>query len=122
MNGEILYSEVKRAFPKLDNKAVHAFCKGLWSLILKWHKTCLREAETSIKAEWEKQAKATSTASGKRMTDEERADAVGDFLDARLLSGEITAAEIAQLKDIQNLKQKDRDVIIQVVSYKELLD
>jgi len=44
MNRETLYADVKRAFPKLDNKAVHAFCGGMWSQILKWKKEAVAEA------------------------------------------------------------------------------
>jgi hypothetical protein len=51
MNAEILYSEVKRAFPRLDNKAVHAFCRGLWSMILKWKKNEVVAATAKLRSE-----------------------------------------------------------------------
>lgn len=122
MNREVLYSEVKRAFPKLDNKAVHAFTGGLWSLILKWHKTAMREAEASIKAEWEKAKVASSMPSGKRMSEEELADAIDNLLCTKVADQTISAAEIAQLSSIRNLKKTDRDIVIQVVNYKEVSD
>ena len=121
MNREVLYSEVKRAFPRLDNKAVHAFTGGLWSLILKWHKTAMREAEASIKAQWKEREEAKAV-SGKRMSEEELADAIDHLLCTKVADQSISAAEIAQLSSIRNLKKTDRDVNINVVSYKDVSD
>jgi len=56
----------------------------------------------------------------KPMTEEERADAVIAFLDTRLKDKTITAAEIGQLKDLVNMKLEDRDVIINIVNYKDI--
>jgi hypothetical protein len=75
------------------------------------------EAKHSIKAAKE----ASKAPKSKRMTDEELAEAIDIMICNKVLDGSISAAEIAQLKDIRNIKLKDRDVVINVVSYKDIL-
>ena len=52
-----------------------------------------------------------------QLSDEERAEAVGRLLDNKLIKGEITAAELAQFKDLFNLRQKDQGIQIEMVYY-----
>ena len=123
MDKDAIFYKLQSAFPNSEGKKLFSIAGSIWSEVNTWNKTQKKVAiKEVLDKQAEEEAKKAHTINGKRMTDEERADAVGDFLDQRLLSGEITAAEIAQLKDIQNLKQKDRDIIIQVVNYKELED
>ena len=55
------------------------------------------------------------------LTDEERAEELTRFLDTKLLDGSLSAAELAQFKDIYGLKAKDRDIEIRIVDFKEAL-
>lgn len=53
----------------------------------------------------------------KLLSPEERAEQLAKLLDSKLLSGDISASEIRELKDIFNLKQKDQDLHIQVTDF-----
>mgnify|MGYP003144656308 CR=1 FL=1 len=119
MNKDILYSHIKGAFPELDNSTLNAYCVALWGSISAWHRE-ERSKLTLLHKEELKASKGSKLPKGKRLTEEERADAIEEFLDTKLLEKTISAAEIAQLKDILNLKQRDRDVIINVVRYDEM--
>jgi hypothetical protein len=119
MNAEILYAEVKRAFPSLDNKKVHAFCKGLWSQILKWKKNELSQALAELRSELT--IKPADDIEGfEGYTPEERSAKVGLLLDYKLHTKEITASELREFKDIFNLKAQDQDITIEQVSYADI--
>jgi len=116
MNREVLYSEVKRAFPKLDNKAVHAFTGGLWSLILKWHKNELAQATAKLRSELTVQP-SDDIEGFEGYTPEERSSKVALLLDYKLHTKEMTASELREFKDIFNLKAQDQDIIIEQIDY-----
>jgi len=119
MNAEILYSEVKRAFPRLDNKAVHAFCKGLWSMILKWKKNEVTTAVAELRSELT--VKPSSDIEGfEGYTPEERSAKVALLLDYKLHTKEMTASELREFKDIFNLKAQDQDIIIEQIDYTDI--
>ena len=44
-----------------------------------------------------------------------------DLLDEKLVSRELTASEIRELKDIFNLKAKDQGILIEQVDFRELI-
>ena len=77
--------------------------------------------EVAFKAQREEDVKVKAS-NAKRMTDEELADAIDVMICSKVSDQTISAAEIAQLKDIRNIKLKDRDVVINVVNYKEMED
>lgn len=54
---------------------------------------------------------------GRMLTDDERQEELTRFLDAKLLDGTLTAAELGQFKDIYGLKNKERDIIIQTINF-----
>ena len=119
MNREVLYSEVKRAFPKLDNKAVHAFCGGMWSQMLKWHKNELSQALAELRSELT--VKPSSDIEGfEGYTPEERSAKVALLLDYKLHTKEMTASELREFKDIFNLKAQDQDIIIEQIDYTDI--
>jgi hypothetical protein len=113
MNKDKLYSHIKQAFPKLDNKALNSYCVALWSDISAWH----REEKVKVKVSCEAVAKPSKASGGVRFSAEERAQALSDLLDEKLDSGEITASEIRELKDIFNLKAKDQDIQIVITDF-----
>ena len=104
MNKDTIYGIIKQHCD-MDNKTGYHVAGMIWKDVKGWNREELKKNKLE-------QKKATKT-----LTDEERADALASYLDEKLLAKEISAAEIAQLKDVFNLKQKDRDVIINVVNY-----
>jgi len=105
---------LKEWLPKDANPAV-------WDASKQIHAAYLADAKEQVKKATEAiETKSKEAKRYKTLTDEERADALSALLDAKLQSQNISAAEIAQLKDLFNLRQQDRDVIIEVVSYKDV--
>ena len=122
MTDEALMSRVKSCLHFFDwdrpaNQAIFAEVKAINSEIRLEHNKDKRAIEKTFKAQKAEEAKALPS---KRMTDEELADAIDVMICTKVVDGTISAAEIAQLKDIRNIKLKDRDVVINVVNYKDL--
>ena len=96
---------------------------AIWSLcqqISTASKALVREAVKEVKEKVESEAKAKEKelrTPSRLLTDEERTEALTMFLDGKLLDGTLSAAELAQFKDIYGLKAKDRDVTIQAVDF-----
>lgn len=65
--------------------------------------------------------KAVRKAPQKPLTELERANAIIALIDARLLDQTITAAEIAQLKDIVQIKPRERDIVIERVDFSDAM-
>ena len=82
----------------------------IWSSVCKHTKICEKFAK-------EEEAKKHVSTERVRLTPEERAQETADLLDEKLVSREITAAELRELKDIFNLKAKDQDIAIEMVDY-----
>ena len=103
------------------NKTCFAAAQRVHSEVCKERRAFKKEIETLQKANTDlrSQLEDAQKPKNKKLSEEERAEAVEAFLDSKLLDKTISAAEIAQLKDILNLKQRDRDVIIQIVNYGE---
>ena len=116
MTRETLYADVKRAFPSLNNKDVHAFCGAQWSTILKWKKNEVATATAELRSELT--VKPTDDIDGfEGYTPEERSAKVGLLLDYKLHTKEITASELREFKDIFNLKAQDQDITIEQIDY-----
>lgn len=100
---------------------------AIWSLcqqISTASKALVREAVKEVKEKSEAEAKAKEKelhTPSRLLTDEERTEALTKFLDGKLLDGTLSAAELAQFKDIYGLKAKDKDVTIKAVDFKEAL-
>jgi hypothetical protein len=123
MTPDTIQSRFKTALPiewtKDVNVPLWAFCKALAQDIRTDTANAVRDAVLDVEARYKAEA-LTSKASTKRMTDEELADAIDVMICNKVLDETISAAEIAQLKDIRNIKLKDRDVVINVLNYKDL--
>ena len=91
------------------NSLAWGIARVIWKNVKEWHESEIGRAVLKKKAE---DAKGI-------LTDEERSLELTRFLDKKLVSGDLTAAEIAQFKDIFNLRGKDRDITIVVMNYKD---
>jgi hypothetical protein len=111
MDSQAIYRMLKTSYPSLDNKIANFMAQNVWSDVRKWHKAELKKAKDEVRE---------STVDRRALTDEERAEELTKFLDAKLLDGSMTAAELAQFKDIYGLKAKERDVSINVVEFKDV--
>lgn len=113
LNAMELQGEIKEALgewlPKEANKAVYAFCQKLATKVNRAMREWQREAT--------EEAKVKAKVDANTLTDEERATKLTQFLDGKLMDGSLTAAELAQFKDIYGLKAKDRDVIVNIISW-----
>jgi hypothetical protein len=121
MNKDILASSIKQTFPELDNKALNTFCVALWGNVSKWHR------EEKDKALKKAQAK-SSDASTKNAppddwegyTEAERSEKIGKWFDWQVETGEMSASEFREAKDMFNLKAKDQDIHIEQVDFRSI--
>ena len=93
---------------------------GQWGIDESMYNKLVWSLAGAIKSKFEQSYKAGAYSIGETMTPEERAEAVGALLDDRLRKKELTAAELAQFKDLFNLRQKDQDIKIESVDYREV--
>lgn len=98
---------------------------AVWELTKQIHsgyQADIKAAKAANKTE-SKQAKQTKPEPTERrlLTDEERSEELTKFLDSKLLDGTLSAAELAQFKDIYGLKAKDKDVTVDTIDFKEAL-
>ena len=105
---------LKKHIPLEEGKK--AFNRGCWAAATEINRAFLKVE----KARAEKLGVATSRG-GVRLTPEERAQEMADFLDEKLVSRELTASEIRELKDIFNLKAKDQGILIEQVDFRDFL-
>jgi hypothetical protein len=136
MNEYTIDSILKREFPTIDGKRSWGITNEIWKHCVKYgkdlaaieRKECEDKAEKARKeAEDAKKAKGASSDPNRVvLTPEQRADELAALLDEKLLSRELTASDIRELKDIFNLKAKDQDIVIEMVdfanAYKEEFD
>ena len=123
MTGDVLMSRVKSClsmfkWDRQANQAIYGEAKAILSEIrLEWSKE-KRAMEEAFKAQRAEEAKAKPRLTP--MTEEELSDSIDILLTTKVNNQTISAAEIAQLSSIRNLKKKDRDITIQTVNYKDL--
>jgi hypothetical protein len=136
MNEYTIDSILKREFPNIEGKRSWGITNEIWKHCVKYgkdlelmaRKECEEKAEKARKeAEDAKKAKVASSDPNRVvLTPEQRADELAALLDEKLLSRELTASDIRELKDIFNLKAKDQDIVIEMVdfanAYKEEFD
>ena len=103
---------LKEWLPKDANSAVWELSKSICNN----HTAAVKLAKAEVKELLE-----TPKEVRKMLTDEERTEELTKFLDSKLIDGTLSAAELAQFKDIYGLKAKDRDVTIGTISFKEAL-
>jgi len=106
-----IQADIKRALaPHVDKKAN----ADIWNLSKALHQKYLDDIK-AIEAKYKKEDKIRRR--GRKLTEDERQDELTRFLDAKLLDGTLTAAELAQFKDIYGLKSKERDIIIETINF-----
>lgn len=110
MDKQKINNLIKGAYPKLDNKIAFFMAGCVWDEVRKWHKAEVKKAIDESKP----------SALAGTLTDEERALELTKFLDAKLLDGSLSAAELAQFKDIYGLKAKERDITIRMVEFRDV--
>jgi hypothetical protein len=119
MNKDVLFADIKEAFPQLDNKEINRFCVKHWSNISAWHRKDKKEGIDAVKAEAEKVSSGAEYPDDFVLfTPEQRAEEVAKLLDYKLKTKELTASELRELKDIFNLKAKDQDIKIEQVDFR----
>jgi hypothetical protein len=119
MNKDVLFADIKEAFPQLDNKEINRFCVKHWSNISAWHRKDKKEGMDAVKAEAEKVSSGAEYPDDFVLfTPEQRAEEVAKLLDYKLKTKELTASELRELKDIFNLKAKDQDIKIEQVDFR----
>lgn len=118
MDKQIIFNLLNKELPDTDNKLLYNVAGILYSQVAKWNKEQKKAAVNEIKSKQE--AEKREKPKLKRLTDEERAEAVGALLDSKVVSGEITAAELAQFKDLFNLKARDQDILIELMDFSRI--
>ena len=115
MNKDVLARKIKKEWPELDNKQINGFAIELWSDISTWNREQKSKAIEAIKSK----PKASGRSNRELMTDDELAIEVNLYLQDKLLEGTLTAQDINQLREIANIKKQDREVVIQIINYKD---
>ena len=86
-----------------------------------WHisKTIAQRITAARKAGYEEAEKKLKRKGGgiKVLDDDERIERLTAWFEARLMDGTLQPQDIAQFKDIENLRNKEQDVIMQPVMY-----
>jgi hypothetical protein len=121
MNKDKLYSNIKQAFPKLDNKALNSYCVSLWSDISAWH----REEKAKVQATSDaKSAEATSFSDviqrfvDNPMTPDEEYKGLRAMLHAGIFTGDIPSNLLAVLEKTIGINSGEDDKI-EVVNFKD---
>lgn len=123
MNEYTIDGILKREYKGFDNKEYWRVAKEIWKHVVEYGKTIEKAAKEEWAKEAEKQAKEANEKkrSGKQslLTPEQRSEELAALLDEKLISRELTASDIRELKDIFNLKAKDQDIVIQMVDFEK---
>jgi len=124
MDKQLAFAVIKSYFPQVDGKRLNV-CTVDLDRKYKIHyeleaKEKVEAAVAKAQARWEKEYVPPVVESNRRkLTDEERTEELTAFLDGKLLDGSLSAAELAQFKDIYGLKAKDRDLTIEIIDFKD---
>lgn len=119
-------ASVLQATSDLGNKEAHRAAGAVWSEVLRARKVLEKEVRAETRKELiENPPQALiddilGTQDEDPMTEDELMDALRRLMEKRVREDTATAAEIAQIKDIFNLRQKERDITIEVVDHSGL--
>ena len=123
MTPDDVQSRIKTAlsmikFERDANVAIWALSQAI-ARDVKADKACaVRDAVLEV----ESRHKAEEVKVAEVYTDEEAVEHFRNNIKQKAVSGEFDAAFAGKIMDALNIKQKDRDITIKVVSYKDILD
>lgn len=118
MNQQSIYATIKNN-TDIGNSEANTLARVIWSDVVKYGKFWEKEGISAERKKWEKKNLVKSR--GRLLTNEERSEELTRFLDGKLMDGSLTAAELAQFKDIYGLKAADRDISIELIDFKDAL-
>lgn len=118
MNQQSIYATIKNN-TNIGNSEANTLARVIWSDVVKYGKFWEKEGISAEREKWEKKNLVESR--GRILTNEERSEELTRFLDGKLMDGSLTAAELAQFKDIYGLKAADRDISIELIDFKDAL-
>lgn len=118
MNQQSIYATIKNN-TDIGNSEANTLARVIWSDVVKYGKFWEKEGISAERKKWEKKNLVESR--GRLLTNEERSEKLTRFLDGKLMDGSLTAAELAQFKDIYGLKAADRDISIELIDFKDAL-
>lgn len=122
MNEHTIDGILKREYKGFDNKEYWRVAKEIWKHVVEYGKQIEKAAKVEWQKEADKQAKEAleKQKGGKKsiLTPEQRSEELAALLDEKLISRELTASDIRELKDIFNLKAKDQDIVIQMTDFR----
>lgn len=118
MNQQSIYATIKNN-TDIGNSEANTLARVIWSDVVKYGKFWEKEGISAERKKWEKKNLVKSK--GRLLTNEERSEELTRFLDGKLMDGSLTAAELAQFKDIYGLKAADRDISIELIDFKDAL-
>lgn len=118
MNQQSIYATIKNN-TDIGNSEANTLARVIWSDVVKYGKFWEKEGISAERKKWEKKNLVESR--GRILTNEERSEELTRFLDGKLMDGSLTAAELAQFKDIYGLKAADRDISIELIDFKDAL-
>lgn len=131
MNEYSIDSVLKREFQDIDGKRSWRISNEIWKMCVEYgkqieklaRKECVEDAEKKAEEKYRKEIEKlkgskSGGVAGRKLTDEERAAEVMAFLDEKLQDRTLTAAELAQFKDIFNLKARDQDITIEMTDFR----
>ncbi len=118
MNQQSIYATIKNN-TDIGNSEANTLARVIWSDVVKYGKFWEKEGISAERKKWEKKNLVESR--GRLLTNEERSEELTRFLDGKLMDGSLTAAELAQFKDIYGLKAADRDISIELIDFKDAL-
>ena len=125
MNEYTIDSVLKREFPNIDGKRSWGIANEIWKHCVKYGKDMeavgRKESEEKARKEAEEAKKAKGVSSDPNrvvLTPEQRAVELAALLDEKLLSRELTASDIRELKDIFNLKAADQNIEIVMTDFR----
>jgi hypothetical protein len=118
VNQQSIYATIKNN-TDIGNSEANTLARVIWSDVVKYGKFWEKEGISAERKKWEKKNLVKSK--GRLLTNEERSEELTRFLDGKLMDGSLTAAELAQFKDIYGLKAADRDISIELIDFKDAL-
>ena len=99
------------------NKAVHAAGNVLWPKIRRWKDAEVRGA---LDKQREANKELEKALPEEHITDEEASVRFLNHLKQKAASGEFDAALAGKIMDAFNIKQKDRDIMLKIVDFKDV--
>ena len=118
MDKQIIYNLLNKELPDTDNKVLYNVAGILYSQMAKWNKEQKKAAVNEIKSKYEaKEAEKTVEA---LYSDEEASERFLNHLKQKAAEGDFDAALAGKIMDAFGIKAKDRDITVNIVSFKDV--